>query len=777
MKLKSLVACVAVSMCLTATAWGAVWDGSDGLLWSNGNNWTPAGVPLNEAAIINNGLLGSPTLNVVGNITNLEVSGFSTLNINAGADLTATGSGSIAGGGFDEGYVNQTAGTVSFGTNLTLGNAAQDFARWTMTTDSTLGVTNDLTVGGGGEGLFELRDTGILNVGGNIGIATQTGGAGVMTVSGGTLTQTGGSLAVSGVGTFRVEGDDATISLATYSQGDDASLSLEFNNTGISTINVSGNVIVDGTLRATVATGASLPSDVYDLIVSDTGTVSGQFDSLILDHTMQVRYELNDAGKNAVRLYVDTEAPELPIQGQLPDTYDKIISINLKHATDPDIDEHAELGSNAGVVAARNWNNMTLSTGTGSYGPAALVDNSGAQAVSMTITQSHSGPNASNDAAVSGDPSDPNLNLYKSRAPSTAWNNPNANPPPHDAYMTNVAQTTLTDLQAEFPYGYDVIVNVAQWTFTASAPHKEYVEFWDGSGAGATQITESSSYVNTVGAGNTNEGVYDGSLGMELEMSNLAYSAGTGFVDGKNYVILRNQIWDTLELRPRPDRPTGGNFAQNMQITGVQVLGLAPNQLADQEFIVDNLDFENPIGSGHPIGHIERIWVWNERGSVDEWDNSSYYTTNDGDTDPETPGHQGNWFRWHTPTLLFEEATDYEVFVWYSAERPTGGYYNSDSMAMYTVHHAGGVSDPIIIDQNVGSGTWVSLGFFPFTADSDEEYVQLERTLSATGPTSADAVKWVWTQPFVEVPEDTIPEPAGLGLTGLALLAMRRRRS
>ncbi len=125
--------------------------------------------------------------------------------------------------------------------------------------------------------------------------------------------------------------------------------------------------------------------------------------------------------------------------------------------------------------------------------------------------------------------------------------------------------------------------------------------------------------------------------------------------------------------------------------------------------------------------------------------------------------------------MPFAEVTEYEVFVWYTSEPGAGygaEYAGSDSMAEYTVHYAGGVSGPIIIDQSVNSGTWVSLGFFQFSGESAVEYVQLTRTLNATGPTSADAVRWLWTRP--EVP---VPEPAGLGLVGFALLVMRRKRS
>ncbi|WP_415407782.1 hypothetical protein ACLHDG_04420 [Sulfurovum sp. CS9] len=62
-----------------------------------------------------------------------------------------------------------------------------------------------------------------------------------------------------------------------------------------------------------------------------------------------------------------------------------------------------------------------------------------------------------------------------------------------------------------------------------------------------------------------------------------------------------------------------------------------------------------------------------------------------------------------TPTL--PEAGSYYVYVWYSGSSS----YDRDTNADYTVNHAGG-SETIVIDQNQGSGDWVSLGVFSFNA-------------------------------------------------------------
>ena len=311
-KMKRSAACVAILVCLTAPALGSTWTGSSGLLWSNGDNWDPIGVPDGVDAIINN--TGTPTLNSVSNITNLEVSSYSTLNIDPGAGLTASGSGNIAvGGASDEGYVYQTGGAVSFGSDLTLGDGASDFGRWWMTSGGSLAVANDLTVGGSGAAEFELRDTSSLTVGGSIGIGT-SGGAGSMTVSGGTLGQLAGGgdpailadLAVGSGGSFTVEGNTATINVMDYVQTNAGALNLVLDNDGIASINISGNMMLNGALNVSVATGASPAPGVYHILVPE-GTQTGAFNSLVLPEGVELRYS-NDI-YSTTRLYVDVEAP------------------------------------------------------------------------------------------------------------------------------------------------------------------------------------------------------------------------------------------------------------------------------------------------------------------------------------------------------------------------------------------------------------------------------------------------------------------------------------
>ena len=82
-----------------------------------------------------------------------------------------------------------------------------------------------------------------------------------------------------------------------------------------------------------------------------------------------------------------------------------------------------------------------------------------------------------------------------------------------------------------------------------------------------------------------------------------------------------------------------------------------------------------------------------------------------------------------TPDL--PEAGDYAVHVSYAA-----GPDRSDA-ARYTVRHAGGTSQ-VVVNQQIGGGTWVTLGTWEFEAGTAGSV-----TLAASGErVSADAVRW-----------------------------------
>jgi hypothetical protein len=179
------------------------------------------------------------------------------------------------------------------------------------------------------------------------------------------------------------------------------------------------------------------------------------------------------------------------------------------------------------------------------------------------------------------------------------------------------------------------------------------------------------------------------------------------------------------------------------------------------EFIVDNLDFPefwSYTGGIKSNSNVNDAWREYSSGHV------AWY------------GREGTACVWETPYLPFEEPTEYEVFTWIASEKPSapGTYYDRDANAVYTIKHAFG-EETFVFDQHLARGQgWVSLGKWFFTGDAFE-FVKIESGSGADGPiTSYDAVRWLWTPP---PQEQAVTEPGSLGLIGLALLAVRKRRS
>jgi len=141
------------------------------------------------------------------------------------------------------------------------------------------------------------------------------------------------------------------------------------------------------------------------------------------------------------------------------------------------------------------------------------------------------------------------------------------------------------------------------------------------------------------------------------------------------------------------------------------------------EVIVDNLSNE-----------FSTTGTWKESSAVDEYEGSSLHTND--------IGAAATW----QPALI---AGEYEVYVWYSAERANGSMYDRDSAAEYNVVHASDV-DTVTVDQDINSGQWVLLGSFEFDGSGDE-YVQVIRDARDGVATIADAVAFV--------PGDAAPGP------------------
>ena len=136
--------------------------------------------------------------------------------------------------------------------------------------------------------------------------------------------------------------------------------------------------------------------------------------------------------------------------------------------------------------------------------------------------------------------------------------------------------------------------------------------------------------------------------------------------------------------------------------------------------VVDNLQFPEFTKTG----------TWSEFSAIDEYNGSSRYTRNTGATATWAPD---------LPT-----AGNYEVFTWWSAALSNGSHADLDSSAEYTINHAG-TSDLVTLDQDVNSGSWVSLGVFYFAADGTGSVTLACDLAGQPGnpATVADAVKWV----------------------------------
>jgi MYXO-CTERM domain-containing protein len=179
------------------------------------------------------------------------------------------------------------------------------------------------------------------------------------------------------------------------------------------------------------------------------------------------------------------------------------------------------------------------------------------------------------------------------------------------------------------------------------------------------------------------------------------------------------------------------------------------------ELIVDNLDPQWEWSDGIATSIASDAWRTKPSGALSWW------------------GRTGTYCTWNTPDLPFSEPAEYEVFTWVASENPDnpGTYYNRDANAIYTIRDAFGVDHEFVFSQQDARGLgWVSLGKYWFSDDGTDEYVRITSGAQSGQPvTSYDAVRWLWTPP--PAPIEVIPEPAGLGLIGLALLAVRRRRS
>jgi len=129
--------------------------------------------------------------------------------------------------------------------------------------------------------------------------------------------------------------------------------------------------------------------------------------------------------------------------------------------------------------------------------------------------------------------------------------------------------------------------------------------------------------------------------------------------------------------------------------------------------------------------------TWSESGSPNEFNGSSFFTSN-----------SGNTARW-TPTFTAGEAGTYRVYAWWNC------FSNRDSNAKYTVVDKDGSTD-YFKDQRSGQtnsqcGQWVQLGVHAFD-ETGSQYVEVARHAGSTGSsTNADAVRFESTGAKVTV--------------------------
>lgn len=267
---------------------------------------------------------GGTMTNTVNNLSYVGARGTGYLRILPGSALSVAGQFHVGwgdAGGHGKGTVEQTGGTFSGSSSMTLGNLGADgngpasVGTYTLGAGS-LSLTNQLVVGNAGIGTFNMNG-GMATISSYIqigrtgtGTFTQTNGAVVANRSSGdalviaplagatgTYSISGGSLAVTttgaaGVtlglaagtanGTFRVIGDGATsISLGNnYTQHNGSHLALEIDD-GITPINVSAAASIAGSLDVLFTQTPSL-GEVFT--VMNYGSLAGTFttfDSLV----------------------------------------------------------------------------------------------------------------------------------------------------------------------------------------------------------------------------------------------------------------------------------------------------------------------------------------------------------------------------------------------------------------------------------------------------------------------------------------------------------------
>lgn len=284
-----------------------VWDngGADGN-WSDANAWNPVGTPPSTAGqitAINNG--ATVTFNSIGvSVARLYLASDENLAghlLITGGDLTI--SELFRPGDEATGSVTQTAGSVTAAA-FRMGERGPDWENSSgHGTYNMQGGTLTLTGSAANTVVGRLSATGIFNhTGGTVQQTNATNGGmeisttasssvghGTYNISGntsvlsivGTLfvdsTSSTSGATFGGDGYFNVIGNGSTINVGNYTQNEGGHLSFTMDASGASTINVGGNVSLNGTLTLDLTSLTGNPGAIVLINKTSAGAIAGAF--------------------------------------------------------------------------------------------------------------------------------------------------------------------------------------------------------------------------------------------------------------------------------------------------------------------------------------------------------------------------------------------------------------------------------------------------------------------------------------------------------------------
>jgi hypothetical protein len=280
---------------VTQFAWNR--PGSDD--WNTATNWTPAGIPANAVALVDNAGTANITANALYPITNLRVgygTGGTAGTLNIGADLTVTAASEIGRSG--NGTLNITNGNLQFTgpttTTFRFGVLAAGTGTATQS-GGTVASAGSVFIGVQGNASYTLS-SGSIDASNNFTVGSSAGSVGTLTQSGGSIT-VGSSVALSGQ-TFIGQSGTGTFN---YSGGTFKSTSFSIGqNTGASgTVNQTGGTIdlLFGPAGAGSMTIGSLGTGVYSI---SNGTLQAVDLTVMVSSNLTGIGTLNIAGSSTV---------------------------------------------------------------------------------------------------------------------------------------------------------------------------------------------------------------------------------------------------------------------------------------------------------------------------------------------------------------------------------------------------------------------------------------------------------------------------------------------